>query len=185
MPLSGKSLMGLMEASDEMPVSARWYAVNTQPRAEDKACLHLRRQGFHTYVPRYLKRRRHARRVDTVAAPFFPRYLFVAMDVTAQRWRSINSTIGVSHIVCTGDKPAPVPDPIIVQLKQSEDERGFIELKRPRFSPGDKITVLGGAFADCVGIFEAETAERRVAILLDLLGRKVRVSLESDLVNAD
>ena len=35
-----------------------------------------------TYLPRYLKRRRHARRVDIVAAPLFPRYLFVAIDMT-------------------------------------------------------------------------------------------------------
>ncbi len=172
------------DSTIEIPETASWYAVNTQPRAEDKACFHLKRQGFHTYVPRYLKNRRHARRVDTVAAPFFPRYLFVAIDTEAQRWRAINSTIGVSQIVCTGDKPAPVPNPIIAQLKRSENERGFIELKRPRFAPGDKITVLGGAFADCTGIFEAETDEKRVAILLELLGRKVRVSLAPDLLDA-
>ena len=169
--------------SDEIPETACWYAVNTQPRAEDKAYFHLKRQGFHTYVPRYLKRRRHARRVDTVAAPFFPRYLFVAVDTATQRWRAINSTIGVSQIVCTGERPAPVPDPIIAQLKQNEDERGFIELKRPRFTPGDKITVLEGPFANCTGIFEAETDEKRVAILLELLGRKVRMSVSADLLD--
>lgn len=171
-------------AAGEMPAATLWYAVNTQPRAEDKACFHLKRQGFQVYVPRYLKTRRHARRIDTVAAPFFPRYLFVAIDTATQRWRSINSTVGVSHLVCSGEKPAPVPDPIITQLKQSEDARGFIELKRPRFAPGDKVTVLQGAFADYAGIFEAETDDRRVAILLELLGRKVRISLEADLIDA-
>ena len=174
----------LEEVNGETREAARWYAVNTQPRAEHKACFHLNRQGFQAYLPRYLKSRRHARRIDTVAAPFFPRYLFVAIDMETQRWRSINSTIGVSHIVCTGESPAPVPDHIIGQLKQNEDERGFIEIRRPRFSPGDKVAVLDGAFADCIGIFEAETDERRVAILLELLGRKVRVSLEADLIHA-
>ncbi len=167
-----------------IPASAHWYAVNTQPRAEHTASFHLNRQGFQTYLPTYLKRRRHARRADTVAAPFFPRYLFVAIDVATQRWRSINSTIGVSHIVSTGDMPAPVPDQIIAELKKSENEHGLIELKRPRFSPGDKVTVLDGAFADYGGIFEAETDEKRVAILLELLGRKVRVSLDPDLIQA-
>lgn len=162
--------------------AARWYTVNTQPQAEHKACFHLGRQGYNTHLPCYLKRRRHARRVDTVTVPFFPRYLFVAIDMATQRWCSINSTIGVSQIVCTGDKPAAVPEGIVTGLKQSEDERGFIELKRPRFSPGDKVTVLNGAFADYAGIFEAETDERRVAILLELRGRKVRVSVEADLI---
>ena len=74
-----------------------------------KACWHLARQGFETYLPRYLKRRRHARRVEMLPAPLFPRYLFVAIDMATQRWRSISSTIGVTQLVCAGDVPAPVP----------------------------------------------------------------------------
>ena len=50
----------------------RWYVVRTQPHAESKASAHLGRQGFETYLPRYLKKRRHARRVETVQAPLFP-----------------------------------------------------------------------------------------------------------------
>ena len=80
----------------------RWFVVQTQPNAENKAVAHLARQGFVTYLPRYLKRRRHARRVDIVAAPLFPRYLFVVIDMTAQRWRSIYSTVGVSRLICNG-----------------------------------------------------------------------------------
>lgn len=67
----------------------RWYVVQTQINAEAKAAEHLALQGFSLYLPRYLKRRSHARKVDTVARPLFPRYLFVAMDVAVQRWRSI------------------------------------------------------------------------------------------------
>src|SRR5664279_2121840 len=94
-----------------------WYVVQTQPNAESKAVAHLERQGFATYLPRYLKRRRHARRVDVVAAPLFPRYFFVAADLAAQRWRSIYSTVGVSSIVCNGEIPSSVPDHIIASLK--------------------------------------------------------------------
>lgn len=163
---------------------ARWYVVHTQPHAEEKARLHLDRQGFRAYLPKYLKRRRHARRVDIVAAAYFPRYLFVNIDVAAQRWRSIHSTIGVSRLVCNGDYPAEIPHQIIGQIMQREDEQGFIRTHAPRFSPGDKIKVLEGAFLDCAGIFEAETGEARVAILLDLLGRKVRVSLNPEFISA-
>ena len=59
----------------------RWYVVQSQPNAELKAVAHLNRQGFATYLPRYLKRRRHARRVEIIAAPLFPRYLFVSIDL--------------------------------------------------------------------------------------------------------
>jgi transcription antitermination factor NusG len=63
-----------------MRTGPRWYVVQTQAGAEHKAVMHLARQGFKTYLPRYLKRRRHARRIDVVAVPLFPRYLFVEID---------------------------------------------------------------------------------------------------------
>ena len=99
----------------------RWFVAHTHPHAEAKATAHLNRQGFDIYFPRYLKRRRHARRIETVAAPLFPRYLFVAIDLNVQRWRSIYSTVGVSRLVCNGDDPTPVPDGIVEALKQRED----------------------------------------------------------------
>ena len=61
------------------PISS-WYVVQTQVHAERKAAAHLNRQGFATYLPAYMKRRRHARQVQNVIAPLFPRYLFVAVD---------------------------------------------------------------------------------------------------------
>ena len=164
---------------------ARWYVVQTHVHAETKAVMHLGRQGYATYLPRYLKRRRHARRIETVAAPLFPRYLFVAIDRAAQRWRSIQSTIGVTHLVCNGDEPATVPHGVIEGLRGREDEGGLIRLDtRPRFAPGDKVRVVDGVFDACVGLFEGMADRERVAILLDLLGRKVRVVLDGESIAA-
>jgi transcriptional antiterminator RfaH len=163
----------------------RWYVAHTHPHAEAKATAHLNRQGFESYFPRYLKRRRHARRIETVAAPLFPRYLFVAVDLSAQRWRSIYSTVGIARLVSNGDDPSAVSDGIVEALKGREDADGFIKLdQRPPFRAGDKIRVLDGAFTSCLGLFEGMAERERVAILLDLLGRKVRVVLDADLVAA-
>ncbi|MGC2115668.1 MAG: transcriptional activator RfaH, partial [Pseudolabrys sp.] len=109
-----------------IPGQPQWYVVQTQANAENKAVAHLARQGFVTYLPRYLKRRRHARRVDVVAAPLFPRYLFVEIDMAAQRWRSIYSTVGVSRLVCNGEFPAAVPERVVELLRNREDTSGFI-----------------------------------------------------------
>jgi len=77
----------------------QWYAVHTQASAEQKADFHLRNQGFEVYLPSYRKQRRHARRVDWIKAPLFPRYLFVRMDIETTPWRRIHSTIGVSYLL--------------------------------------------------------------------------------------
>jgi transcriptional antiterminator RfaH len=167
------------------PYSPRWYVAQTRPHGETKASLHLGRQGFETYLPCYLKKRRHARRVDTVASPLYPGYIFVAIDIGVQRWRSIQSTIGVSRLVCRGDYPAAVPEGVVEGLMRRQDESGLIRLeRRARFCPGDTVRVVAGAFCDCLGLYEGMDDRERVAILLDLLGRKVRVFLVSDLVDA-
>jgi transcriptional antiterminator RfaH len=164
---------------------SRWYVVQTHVNGEAKAASNLVRQGFGVYFPRYLKRRSHARKIDTVARPLFPRYLFVAIDVATQRWRSIQSTIGVSHLVSWGGSPASVNDDVVGALKQREDEGGFVRLeRRVRFSPGDTVRVLEGAFTDSLALVEGINDRERVAILLDFLGRKVRVLVGADLIVA-
>jgi transcriptional antiterminator RfaH len=164
---------------------ARWYVVQTQVNGEARAAENLRRQGFEVYVPRYLKRRRHARKIDFTAKPLFPRYMFVAIDMATQRWRSVQSTFGVSRLVTNGDEPAVVPEAVIPALKAREDAKGFVMMDaRPAFAPGDKVRVLAGVFMDNAGLFSGMADHDRVAILLELLGRQVRVVLDADLVSA-
>jgi transcriptional antiterminator RfaH len=161
------------------PSVPRWYVVQTQPHGETKAVWHLERQGYATYLPRYQKRRRHARRIETVAAPLFPRYLFVAIDMATQRWRSIQSTIGVSRLVCNGEEPAVLADGIVEGLRRRENEGGFVRLdSRPRFAIGEKVRIVDGIFASHLGLFDGLSDGERVAVLLDMLGRKVRVVID-------
>lgn len=162
----------------------QWYVAQTHPRAETKAAEHLTRQGFGVYLPHFRKKRRHARRIDEVKAPLFPRYLFVSIDVATQRWLSIQSTVGVARLICNGDVPAVVQPGIVDALRQREDEGGFIKLAPRPFKLGEELRVLDGAFTGTLGLFEGMTDNERVTILLDLLGRKVRVNLDAESVAA-
>lgn len=156
-------------------MAQHWYVVHTQPHKEAHADLHLRRQGFTTYLPRYLRSRRHARKTETVARPLFPRYLFVAIDVARDRWRSIHSTIGVSHLLLAGEEPLSVPDRIVEEIRARESD-GYVALGLPSgVGPGSRVRLIDGIFADAKGVLERIADDRRVAILLELLGREVRV----------
>ena len=94
----------------------RWFVVHTRPNGEQRALVNLERQDFAAWLPVYAKHRRHARRVETVQRPMFPRYLFVSVDLEAERWRAILSTYGVAGLVGAGDGPEPVPDGIVEAL---------------------------------------------------------------------
>jgi transcriptional antiterminator RfaH len=163
----------------------RWYVAHTQPQAEAKACWHLRNQGFIVYLPRYMKRRRHARYVHWVSVPLFPRYLFIGMDLTVARWRAIRSTSGIARLISDGDQPTPVPSSIVKTLQARENEKGVVTLPAiPLFEKGERIHITDGALRGLSGLFDGMTDEERVIVLLDLLQRQVRVRVPLETVQA-
>ena len=121
-----------------------------------------------------------------VKMPLYARYLFVSMDGVKDSWYSIKSTVGVSHLFCDGDRPLPISDNVIYDIRAREDENGLIRLHKLRkLSPGDSVQILGGAFHDQIGIFDCSNNEERVNVLLNLLGRSVRISLPIDSIVAN
>ena len=155
---------------------ALWYVVHTQPNGEARAEINLRRQGFDVYLPRYQRKRRHARKSEIVARPLFPRYLFVGLDLARDRWRAIQSTFGVTHLVLAGDEPAAVPDGIVDEIRDREGGDGYVALGLPPgIGRGSRVRLVDGLFAETKGVIERIVDDRRVAILLELLGRQVRV----------
>jgi transcriptional antiterminator RfaH len=161
-----------------------WFVVRTQSRAEEKAAYHLAIQGFVPYLPRYRRRVRHARRNEMVLRPLFPGYLFVHLDPTQCRWRSINGTFGVRELLCNGDSPLPVPDCVVDGIKAREDETGAVRLVAPAFVRGQVIRLLDGPMADINGLFEEMRDENRVVLLVSLLGRQVRMQVPAGAVTA-
>ena len=59
-----------------------------------------------------------------VKAPLFPRYIFVRIDVTAQQWRVINSTFGVSQLVGHRGLPVAVTPGVIETLRLGQGADG-------------------------------------------------------------
>ncbi len=162
----------------------QWFVVNTKSREEPKALLNLKQQKFKVYLPQYKKHRRHARRIDSVLAPLFPKYLFVEFDLNKENWSCINSTIGVKKLVQFGALPTPVPTELLDEIRAREDDEGIVSLNRQlNIKPGDQVQITAGAFNEHIGIFECQNDDERVVILLNLMGRPVRVRLPSSAIN--
>ncbi|MDE0779557.1 MAG: transcriptional activator RfaH [Alphaproteobacteria bacterium] len=161
-----------------------WYVVHTRPNGEQTALANLLRQDFRTYLPQYLRRRRHARKLTHVRRPLFPRYLFVRLDLERERWRAIYSTVGVSHMVGTNEMPMPLPEGVVEEISTRENAEGLVDLEREKkFRPGDRLQILSGALINKIGQFATMDDSDRVVLLLDLLGRQVRVKIPGELVS--
>ena len=155
-----------------------WFVAHTQPLKENVAKQHLLDQEFEVYLPIFKKIRRHARKVEEVSAPLFPRYLFVGMDLEISRWRSVNGTRGVSYLLMSDDRPAIVPNDIIENLKAQENADGIVPATSlVLFTKGDKVRILDGSFKDQIAVFETLDNKERVQLLLNFLGRETKISL--------
>ena len=152
----------------------RWYAVHTQPLSEIRAQGHLTNQNFRTFLPKRHKTVRHARKMSTIKAPFFPRYLFVALDINRHQWRSVNGTFGVSRLVMQGDRPNPVLAGVVETLIASADESGILQFG-PHLKVGGTVRLMAGPFAEHLAILDRLDDSGRVRVLLDLMGRQVAI----------
>ena len=114
--------------------------------------------------------------------PLFPRYLFVALDLLATRWRPILSTVGVSDLVRHADVPTPVADGIVEEIRERE-ETGMFDTTRPgNFKAGDLVRVIEGPFAELISRFHSMADAERVFVLFDLLERQVTTRLSSGVI---
>jgi transcription elongation factor/antiterminator RfaH len=157
----------------------RWYAVHTLPFAEARAEVQLHRQGFRTFQPKRHKTVRHARKLSTVEAPFFPRYLFIVLDLARHQWRSVNGTFGVSRLVMRGDQPHPVPRQVVEALIAAADARGILHFG-DKLQVGGSVRLMAGPFAEQLAILDHLDDSGRVRVLLDILGRRVAISTEAN-----
>ena len=158
--------------------------MQTHVNAEAKAAANLDAQGFAVYLPRYLKRRSHARKVDMVARPCFPAIFSSHRYRKAEMARYPVDVRRLASCLLNG-WPASVEDSVIDALKAREDEGGFSSLLVvPVFRLERKVRIFEGAFIDNLALVEGVSDHERVAVLLDLLGRKVRVLVGADLIAA-
>jgi transcriptional antiterminator RfaH len=162
----------------------RWYLIHTKPAREVVAETNLRRQGYEVYYPRLVwPRRARGRWVDRVGS-LFPRYLFLRLAVGHQALGPIRSTVGVANIVRFGYDYTVVPDSVIEDLRQRADsETGLHHLhSRALFEPGSSVRIVAGVFEGLEGVFQRESGDERVMLLLGLLGRETLVQLPASFV---
>jgi transcriptional antiterminator RfaH len=161
----------------------RWYVAMTLPHGERMAAANLGYQGFRSFLPLQRVTLRHARQFRTTLAPVFARYLFLILDLDAQRWRSVNGTRGVARLITDGRRPTAVPSGVVETLALSSDAAGTLVF-RQALAIGDRVRLLAGPFADSFGVLERLDGADRVQLMLDLIGGPMKISAPREIVAA-
>lgn len=156
-----------------------WFLAQLKPNSGQIAERNLKLQGFRTFLPIEASTKRVRGKFVTAARPLFPGYIFVQIDTGAGNWRMINSTHGITRLVSFGKEPTPVPIDILSQLMLRCDAAGKF-LPPELLKPGDQVCLTSGPFADFVGRIEAIAPERRVWVLMEIMGGQTRVAVAAD-----
>ena len=148
--------------------------VRPPDRDETPAELNLARNGFDSYLPQ-IRVRKHG---ETKIEPLFAGYIFV--PIVDGRWHGIRWTIGALRIIMAGDHPAKLPEAEIMRIRKDETG-GFVRLPKREsvgeLVAGQRVKILTGSFTGHIGLYDGQSARERELVLLNMLGRQVRVEL--------
>lgn len=160
--------------------SNSWYVLQSKPRQEAFAKEHLERQGYTTYLPMMRIKKRLRGKWQFVVEPMFPRYLFVELTPFQDDFGPIRSTRGISSLVRFAMEPAVMPSAVITELMAREcSETGVVEPRSALFKEGQSVEILDGPFKGLEAVFAASSSEERVILMLNALGQKTRLVMNS------
>jgi len=157
-----------------------WFVVHTKPKQESQAVENLQRQGYSVYFPQIIQARRRRKSWQKVIGPLFPRYLFVELGIGNDNFSPIRSTLGVIGLIKFGNQPAMVPGSVIKLIRDQEEFLNNIDILDEQWQPGDMLEILDGPFAGLKGIFQKKESIERVSLLLDVLGKQSRFSINRE-----
>lgn len=147
--------------------------MHCDPRRDSQVQHLVGLNGLETFAPRVPKTRK--RNGDK---PLFPGYVFTRLCMERGDWHKIAYLPGVRKLVEIGGGPCSVDDSIVEAIRLRVHRGTF---RPPPIAPGTKIVVTAGAFADLEGIFcEELSGAERVAVLIEMMRRQVRIELSVD-----
>jgi len=163
------------ETTDVM--GARWYAVYTKPRCEQKAADGLMRRSLEAFLPKIEVTRKRQTRSVRQTEPLFPCYVFARIEIDSEHFLAARWTPGVRKILGVGDPLSSVPDSVISYIREQMGAGGAVS-PRQDFQVGDTVRIRKGPLRDLIGIFKGEVSPTgRVKVLMNILQNRREVEV--------
>jgi transcriptional antiterminator RfaH len=172
------------DSDKQNPWQDKWLVAYTKPRLELVALQNLERQSFEAYLPRYKKFKNTDAGPVPVFEPMFPRYILFRPSKAEQSIEAVRSTKGISHVVRFGFEPGVVSASMVATLKEFETSQNQATLQEmSNFKAGQKVKLKHVALGALEGLVQS-VSSKRVAVLLEILGRPTLVQLNHHQVEA-
>ena len=130
-----------------------WYVVHTYSGYENKVKTSLEKTIENLAMQEYIEKVvipeesivENKNGVEKVRKrKIFLGYVLIKMIVTDDSWYLVRNTKGVTGFVGINSKPIPLTTQEVLNMKLEEE----VLIEEVDFSVGDKVTIMGGPFAD-------------------------------------
>jgi len=153
-----------------------WYLAQIKPNGDRLAEENLLRQGFRVFSPKVARTTRRSGRFRKELRSLFPGYMFVGVCSRIAQWRPIGSTLGVQRLVGFGSGgPSRVSNELVALLKERCDDKAAVQ--GPPLKKGDIVRIISGPFSEFVASIERIPSQRRIWVLLDIMGQGRRMAV--------
>ena len=177
-------LNNLQHGDVENQTVDRWYLAYTKPRQETVAHSNLEQQGFEAYLPLFKKFKKTEQGPVALFEPMFPRYILFRPGRLGQSISAVRSTKGVTTIVRFGFEPALLQEDVVQRIRLMEQLRLQATIEElNQLKVGQKVRLKHTALGAIEGLVH-NVSSKRVAVLLEILGRPMVVQVDHHQVEA-
>ncbi len=165
-------------------IGSAWYCYRCDVGCDERARRGLEALGYEVWVPMLQKIVKHARKLQEVSRPLFPRHGFVRVDPNEQGFGLVLRCRGVESLISMTGTPSRVPDAAIDELR-ARAGIGAFDYRKQKGGPrrGAMVTISGeGPFRGWVAeVIQEADDTRRVGVLLKLFNavRVTKISLDN------
>lgn len=156
-----------------------WYFIQIKRNSHRIAQRNLNQQGFRTFLPLQAFTVKRGSKFLKSIRPLFPGYMFVSIKSDGAPWHKINSTLGVTKLICQDGLPKRVPPEIVSGLISRCDSFGRL-LPPDALDRGDSVKIHSGALANFIATVETIDSKKRIWVLMDIMGQITRVQVASE-----
>lgn len=155
-----------------------WFCLRTHLAREQIAATQLRQDGeIEVFLPRIRYERALRLKRIWVTEALFPNYIFARFDLATQG-RRVRSARAVKDMVHFGNRYPTIPEMVIEELRTAIGPEELCVVENS-FSVGQPVRIEGGPFHGLEAVISrALPRQRRVAVLLDFLGRQTSVEVQ-------
>jgi transcriptional antiterminator NusG len=166
----------------------KWYVVHTYSGFENKVKVSLQERvaaaGMQDFFSDILIPEEDVVELvsgekKTSKRKFFPGYILVHMEMSDKTWHIVNDTPKVTGFIGGKDKPTPIPDRDVENLKTRIDEGTLKPKPKFKFEEGDHVRIIDGPFTNFDGVIDEVKPEKgKLRVIVSIFGRSTSVELD-------